>query len=157
MGDGMDDMASMVDGTRGSNALPCEANALLRLLNDADRAALAPHLELVPFRNGDMIARAGDAADSICFPLTGIAAILDSLEGDRRYAVALVGSEGFIGWQLLLGNERWSHDVVMRAEHGTAMRLSAAALNEIIADRPAIRSVLLRFVDVVMTEVARGI
>ena len=76
MGGGMDDMASMVDETRRPNALPCEANALLRLLNDADRAALAPHLELVPFRNGDMIARAGDTADSICFPLTGTSAKL---------------------------------------------------------------------------------
>ena len=138
MDGGMDDQALRADGTRSSNALSCEANALFRLLNDADRAALAPHLELVPFRNGDMIARAGDAANSICFPLTGIAAILDSFEGDRRYAVALVGSEGFIGWQSLLGNERWSHDVMMRAEHGTAMRLSAAALNEILAERPAI-------------------
>jgi len=79
MGGGMDDKALTVDRTRRSNALPYEANALLRLLNGADRAALAPHLELVPFPNGDMIARAGDAADSICFPLTGIAAILDSL------------------------------------------------------------------------------
>ena len=72
--------------------------------SEADRAALVPHLEMVPFRNGDMIARAGDPADSICFPLTGIAAVLDSLEGDRRYAVALVGNEGFIGWPLLLGD-----------------------------------------------------
>ncbi len=157
MDSGMDDQALKVDVTPSSNALPCEANALLRLLDDADRAALAPHLELVPFRNGDMIARAGDAADSICFPLTGIAAILDALEGDRRYAVALVGSEGFIGWQLLLGNKRWSHDVVMRAEHGTAMRLSATALHGILAERPEIRTVLLRFVDVVMTQMSRTI
>ena len=126
-------------------------------MDDADRAALAPHLELVPFHNGDMIARAGAAADSICFPLTGIAAILDSLEGDRRYAVALFGNEGFIGWQLLLGNGRWSHDVVMRAEHGTAMRLSAAALHGILAERPTIRTVLLRFVDVVMTQMSKTI
>ncbi|MEH3120778.1 MAG: cyclic nucleotide-binding domain-containing protein [Sphingomonas phyllosphaerae] len=153
----MDDMASMVDGTRRSNALPFQGNALLRLLDEADRTALVPHLEVVPFRNGDMIARAGDTADSICFPLTGIAAILDSLEGDRRYAVALVGSEGFIGWQLLLGNERWSHDVVMRAEHGTAMRLPAAALHGILIECPTIRTVLLRFVDVVMTQMSRTI
>ncbi|WP_413061459.1 hypothetical protein ACLN6N_02520 [Sphingomonas carotinifaciens] len=39
--------------------LPGEANALLRVLNDADRVVLAPHLELVPFRNGDMIVRGG--------------------------------------------------------------------------------------------------
>jgi CRP-like cAMP-binding protein len=132
-------------------------NALLGVLGDAERAALMPHLELTPFRNGDMIARAGDPADSICFPLTGIAAVLDSLEGDRRYAVALVGSEGFIGWPLLLGDGRWPHDVVMRAEHGMALRLSAAALHDIIEKHPGIRTVLLRFVGVLMTQMARTI
>ncbi|MEH3039232.1 MAG: Crp/Fnr family transcriptional regulator [Sphingomonas paucimobilis] len=154
---GMNDQAYKAGEARSCDAVRGDENALLRLLSDADRAALAPHLELVPFRNGDLIARAGDTADSVCFPLTGIAAVLDSLEGDRRYAVALIGSEGFIGWQLLLGNGRWSHDVVMRAEHGTAMRLSAAALNRILADRPSIQTILLRFVDVVMTQMSRTI
>lgn len=46
--------------------LPGEASALLRVLNDADRVVIAPHMELVPFRNGDMIACASDAAESIC-------------------------------------------------------------------------------------------
>jgi len=89
--------------------------------------------------------------------LTGIAAVLDSLDGDRRYAVALVGREGFIGWPLLLGDGRWPHDVVMRAEHGTAMRLSASVLPEIFEKHPAIRDVLLRYVGVLMTQMARTI
>lgn len=145
----------------GIGAAPSERrnaeNALLCVLGDAERAALIPHLELTPFRNGDMIARAGDPAESICFPLTGIAAVLDSLEGDRRYAVALIGSEGFIGWPLLLGDDRWPHDVVMRAEHGEALRLSAAALHEVMEKHPGIRTVLLRFVGVLMTQMARTI
>ena len=45
----------------------------------------------------------------------------------------------------------------MRAEHGMAMRLSAQALDEVMADHPEIRIVLLRFVDVVMTQMARMI
>ena len=138
-------------------ARPAEENQLLRVLGDAERVALAPHLELVPFRNGDIIARAGDPADSICFPLTGIAAVLDSLEGDRRYAVALVGREGFIGWPLVLGDGRWPHDVVMRAEHGAAMRLPASVLPELLEKHPAIRNVLLRYVGVLMTQMARTI
>lgn len=139
----------------GSSAPPREENALLQALGDAERITLAPHLELVPFRNGDMIARAGESADSLCFPLTGIAAVLDSLKGDRRYAVALVGSEGFIGWPLLLGDDRWPHDVVMRAEHGTALRLPVTALREAMAEHPAIQTTLLRFVGVLMTQMAR--
>ena len=132
-------------------------NALLGRMTDAERAALVPHMQLVPFHNGDIIARAGDPADSICFPLTGIAAVLDSLEGDRRYAVGLIGREGFIGWPLLLGDDRWPHDVVMRAEHGMAMRLPAAALHDVLGRQPEIRTVLLRYVGVLMTQMARTI
>ena len=153
----MDDQFFDAEGAGSLRVRPIEGNALLCVLSEADRAALVPHLEMVPFRNGDMIARAGDPADSICFPLTGIAAVLDSLEGDRRYAVALVGNEGFIGWPLLLGDGRWPHDVVMRAEHGLALRLSAEALQGTLAEHPEIRTVLLRFVGVLMTQMSRTI
>ena len=80
----MDDQTLTAEDAGSLQASRMEDNTLLRVLDEAARAALAPHLELVPFRNGDMLARAGDPADSICFPLTGIAAVLDSLEGDRR-------------------------------------------------------------------------
>jgi len=153
----MDDQTSREDEVGSQPANRMEENALLRVMDRADRVALERHMELVPFRNGDMIAQAGDPADSICFPLTGIAAVLDSLEGDRRYAVALVGNEGFIGWPALLGDGRWPHDVVMRAEHGVAFRLSVSALHETIAAHPEIRAVLLRFVAVLMTQMSRTI
>ncbi|RYE94033.1 MAG: Crp/Fnr family transcriptional regulator, partial [Oxalobacteraceae bacterium] len=66
-------------------------------------------------------------------------------------------NEGFIGWPLLLGDGRWPHDVVMRAEHGVAMRLSVAALHATMAEHPEIRTVLLRFVGVLMTQMGRTI
>ena len=50
---------------------------------------------------------------------------------------------------------RWPHDVVMRAEHGVALRLSAEALQETLADHPEIRTVLLRFVGVLMTQMSQ--
>lgn len=134
-----------------------DENELLRALGPDRCAALAPFLEPIAFRNGDMIACAGDPAESICFPLTGIAVVLDSLEEDRRYAIALIGNEGFIGWPLLLGDDRWPHDVVMRAEHGVAMRLKAPALRAAMEQDPTIGSVLLRFTSVLITQMARTI
>lgn len=134
-----------------------DENGLLRLLSDSERAALEPHLERLTFRNGDMIARTGDPADSICFPLSGIAAVLDSLENDRRYAVALVGNEGFIGWPLILGNHRWPHDIVMRAENGVAMRLQAHSLHAAMEAQPHIRTILLRFTGILMSQMGRTI
>jgi CRP-like cAMP-binding protein len=134
-----------------------EENGLLRLLSSREQAVLEPHLERVSFRNGDIIARAGDPVETICFPLTGIAAVLDSLEDDRRYAVVLVGSEGFIGWPVLLGNDRWPHDVVMRAENGVAMRLRTEHLQAAIDAQPSIRTLLLRFTGILMSQMARTI
>lgn len=138
-------------------SVPREDNRLLCLLDDEVRRALEPYLERTPFRSGDVIARAGDRVDSVCFPTTGIAAVLDALEDDRRYAVALVGNEGFVGWPLLLGDRRWPHDIVMRAEHGVAMRVSADRLEAAMEAHPALRVILLRFTGVLMTQMSRTI
>lgn len=133
------------------------SNALLGSLSSTDLDHVADYLERAPFRNGDMIARAGDPIESICFPETGIAAVLDALEGDRRYAVGLVGSEGFVGWPLLLGDDRWPHDVVMRAEHGEAFRLPSGILRTALAKSDTLRDHLLRFTGIFMTQMSRTI
>jgi len=133
------------------------SNRLLMHLSDADWGLLAPHLERVSFAVWDDIARAGERIGSVCFLNEGIAGILDALEGDRRYAVALVGAEGFIGWPLLLGDDRSPYDVTMRAEHGEALRLPASVLLAAIEESAGLRSVLLRFVQALMLQMGRTI
>ena len=132
-------------------------NRLLASLSAADRTLLAPHLEPVSFAVGDFITRAGDPIESLCFLECGIAGVLDSLEDDRRYAVGLVGAEGFLGWPLLLGDDRSPYDVTMRAEHGQALRIAAPALLDAIAASATLRSALLRFVHVFMLQMGRTI
>ncbi|WP_242417710.1 hypothetical protein [Sphingomonas panni] len=63
----MNEQVLKVDEVDNSHTAGNAKNGLLSRLDTVSRAALAPHLELVPFRNADMIARAGDKADSICF------------------------------------------------------------------------------------------
>lgn len=133
------------------------SNRLLMQLSDEDWALLAPHVERTSFAVWDDIARAGERIGSVCFLDEGIAGILDALEGDRRYAVALVGAEGFIGWPLLLGDDRSPYDVTMRAEHGEALRLPAAVLLAAVEESAALRSVLLRFVQTLMVQMGRTI
>jgi len=132
-------------------------NLLLLSLGDADYALLAPHFERVPFAVGDLITRAGDRIDSICFPEEGIAGVLDALEGDHRFAVGLIGAEGFVGWPALLGDDRSPYDVVMRAEHGDALRIPIDRFNDAIAQSATLRTTLLRFVQVFMTQMGRTI
>lgn len=133
------------------------ANQLLARLSDGDFDMLAPHLEPVTFDVGDFITHAGDPIESFCFLERGIAGVLDSLEADRRYAVGLVGAEGFIGWPMLLGDDRSPYDVAMRAESGRALRIPANVLLAAVERSPTLRQALLRFVQVFMLQMGRTI
>ena len=133
------------------------SNRLLASLSRQDFARLAPHLEPVSFAVGDVITRAGDPIESICFLEQGIAGVLDSLGDDRRYAVGLVGAEGFIGWPLVMGDDRSPYDVTMRAERGEALRISAGALMAAVDQSPALRLTLLRFAHVFMLQMGRTV
>lgn len=132
-------------------------NQLLASLSAADFALLAPHLTPVFFAVGDFITRAGDPIDSLCFFEQGIAGVLDSLDDDRRYAVGLVGAEGFVGWPLLMGDRRSPYDVAMRAERGRALRIPADALLAATDASPTLRIALLRFAHVFMLQMGRTI
>ncbi|MGJ3627559.1 helix-turn-helix domain-containing protein [Sphingomonas sp. MMS24-JH45] len=68
-------------------------NFLLQNLSAADFGLLEPHLDRVPFHVGDTLARAGEAIDRVYFPEGAIAGILAPLDGEHRFAVALVGQE----------------------------------------------------------------
>jgi len=132
-------------------------NLLLRSLSTHDFALLAPHLTRVPFSIGDTLSHAGDVIDSLCFPEEGIAGVLDALEGEHRYAVGLIGAEGCIGWPLLLGTTRSPYDVVMRAERGEALRISAESFVTLAEQSTTLRLSLLRFVNVFMIQMGRTI
>jgi CRP-like cAMP-binding protein len=132
-------------------------NLLLASLSPTDFALLAPHIATATFENGDFITRAGDPIDSLCFFERGIAGVLDALDDDRRYAVGLVGAEGFVGWPLLLGAARSPYDVTMRAEDGHALRIPADAMLAAIDASPTLRTALLRFVHVFTLQMGRTI
>lgn len=156
-------MSTIVSFSGGARAAPRPAaadsigNRLLASLSPPDHALLAPHLEPVAFAIGDVIIRAGDPIESVCFFEQGIAGVLDALDEDRRYAVGLIGAEGFIGWPVVMGDDRSPYDVTMRAEHGRALRLPAPALLAAIDSSPALRLALLRFVQVFMLQMGRTV
>ncbi len=123
-----------------------------------------PHTSLLPThprerdnRSGDFITRAGDPIESICFLEQGIAGVLDSLDDDRRYAVGLVGAKGFIGWPLVMGDDRSPYHVTMRAERGQALPMPAKALLAAVDQGPTLRLTLLRFAHVFMLQMGRTV
>jgi len=132
-------------------------NRLLRALPPADFALIGPHLARVRYEVGDEIAEAGTPIGSVWFPEAGVAGILDRTDGDRRLAVGLVGREGMLGWPVLLGEERWPHDVAMRAETGTAIVISAAALIDATERSLTLARTLLQFAHVFGVQQAQSV
>ena len=132
-------------------------NRLLHALSPPDFALLGPYLERVSVAVGDPLAKAGDPILFVHFPEDGIAGVTDALEGDGRYAIGLVGNEGFTGWPLLLGDDVWPYDIAMRAERGEALRIAAEPLLALAHASESLRDTLLRFALVFMTQMGRTI
>lgn len=132
-------------------------NWLLRAMTPQDYGLLQPHLVRVEVSNGDRLAVAGDVIDSMCFPEAGIAGFLEVLGGDRRVAVGLLGREGFVGWPLLMGNDRWPHEVMARAADAAALRIEAAALTGALGLSDSLREVLLKYASTFVLQMAQTI
>ena len=132
-------------------------NAILRRLPPEDYAQLRPHLTGTPLAVGETIATAGEDIDLVCFLEGGVAGFLDVLGDGRRLAIGLVGREGFVGWPLLMGNDRWPYDVQLRAAPTTALRVDARQVEALVASSSATRDLLLRFAGVFMAQMSRTI
>lgn len=132
-------------------------NELLRRMDAADFARLQPYLERVPLQIGTLIAAAGSPIDVVCFPEGGIVEFADVLQDGRRLAVGLVGREGFVGWPLLMGADRWSYEAVVRAENGTALRLKSDQLREAASASLGLQTLLLRYAHSFVAQMGRTI
>ena len=132
-------------------------NGLLRLMSRHDFELLAPHLKRVPLELNGILAQVGDPIVDLCFPESSVIGFADVLASGERLAVAITGREGFVGWPLVLGNDRWPHEVVVRAQAGSALKINADRLREVIAASEGVRTLLLRFASSLVAQMTRTI
>lgn len=140
-------LISLAEHVSGQEKLAQQAvgNRLLRAMSVDDFALLLPHLHRVPIVNGDRLAESGAPIERMCFPEGGIAGFLDVLEDGRRVAVGLLGRDGFAGWPLLLGHDRWPHEVIARGADATAIAIEAGPLHDALAASESLQRLLLRY------------
>lgn len=141
----------------GPAARRMSANLFLASLADADFALLSPHLERMAIDVGDTIIPAGGRIEHLYFLDSGIAALLDAIEGERLHAVGLVGNEGYLGWPALLGDDRSPYATILRAEPGTALRIPVERVLDAVEASDTLRRALLRFVEVFMIQMGRTV
>ncbi|MBJ7311509.1 Crp/Fnr family transcriptional regulator [Rugamonas sp. CCM 8940] len=131
-----------------------DQNRLLAALEPAESARLAPHLELLRLLPGDVLYQSGGKLMYVYFPITAVVSIQYELENGGSCEIASVGHGGLLGVSLFMGGRTTPSRAVVQND-GYAYRLSAARLVEEFHRRGPLFGLLLRYTQVLMTEMAQ--
>ena len=119
-------------------------NRLLAVLPTAEFDALAPHLELVPLRLGDMLYEPGGRLTHAYFPVTCIVSLHYVMESGASCETAGVGNEGVVGVSLFMGGETTPSSAMVQTG-GHAFRLPSRVLKEEFRRAGLLQRLLLRY------------
>jgi len=129
-------------------------NHLLAALLDADFDRLAPHLDPIMMRLGDVLYESGAAVNHVYFPTSSIVSLHYVLENGSSSEIAGVGNEGMLGISLFMGgNTTPSRAVVQTAGHGYRLK-AQVLLDEFNRAGPVMR-LLLRYTQALLTQMAQ--
>lgn len=122
--------AAETSGYRGGNAV-------LDALPQADLAALLPHLAVYNEEEATVTHPRGRPIEAVNFPLGAIYSVLVEMAAGDAYEVGLIGREGVVGAELIVGSDVSLRTVLCQAEGGTA-RMSAADFLRAVNDSAAL-------------------
>jgi CRP-like cAMP-binding protein len=126
--------------------LDASRNILINSLPSEDYAALEPHLKRVPLDQGDELGRFREPIDGVCFPEAAVVSVAHVYPGGETVETGVIGICGMVGWPALLGAQESPHRAVVQVGGGSALRIDSDIFLELVAARPGIASLCLRFV-----------
>jgi CRP-like cAMP-binding protein len=134
-------------------------NHLIELLPRKDRLRLLALCEPVQLRYGEVLTERGDATSHAYFPIDAFVSLLKQVDEHPGMEVAMVGREGFVGLQLVLGQTPAETVAPLRScvqGPGRAWRIGAAAFKEELQTSEALQKVLKRYLNVSLSQLANS-
>jgi CRP-like cAMP-binding protein len=129
-------------------------NHLLNALPPGDYERLAPFLELVPMRLGDVLYEPGIRMRYVYFPTTSIVSLLYVMEDGASAEIAIVGNEGILGISLFMGGETTPSRAVVQGA-GFGFRLKAQRLKDEFGRFGPMLRLLLRYTQALITQMSQ--
>lgn len=136
-------------------ALGPRQNQLLSALPESDYELVQPHLEPVPVPCGMVLCHADVRARFAYFPTTAIISLQQILAGKPSSEVAIAGRDGMCGISIVMGDMPASRRATVHCA-GHAYRLKAEVLRDLFVQSPELRTLLLRYAQVQMAQVAQN-
>jgi CRP-like cAMP-binding protein len=124
-------------------------------MDQQDFEVLAPRLDAMELKEGDVIASAGGTIDTICFPETGVASYSEIHDDGGTTGIGMVGYEGIVEWHALLGSAASPHEVTIAVGPATAYRIGAQDLIEASRASVSLHNLLMRFVQSFIVQLGR--
>jgi len=128
-------------------------NRLLEALSKSDRQLLEPDLVSVSMPLRQELEKPLKAIDDVYFMERGIASVVAVHPGGIQVEIGIIGCEGMTGCAIVMGNDRSPHLTYIQLD-GEGRRISVKLLRVAMEQRPAIRSLLLKYVQAFMTQAA---
>lgn len=119
-------------------------NFIISCLPQEERDSVVSHAEALTVSQGLMLAEAGKVPERVYFLSGGLASVIAVSPSGKRAEVGIVGYEGVTPVNAVHDMAPGHFDVVMQiAGHG--LRLPATVFSELVAERPALRTLLHRY------------
>ena len=133
--------------------MPAAQNHLIERLPRRDRARLLRFAEVVPLVLGDVLCEPGEPARHAWFPVDGFVSLVAPIAGKPALEVGMVGREGMLGAQLILGVAAVRLQALVQGS-GSAWRVGRAEFRAELARSAPLRRLLDRYLYVLMAQLA---
>ena len=131
-----------------------ERNQLLLALPRADYELLRPDLRDISLPHGEVLFEPQQRITHVYFPQHCVVSLLTPIAGESSVEVAIVGNEGMVGVGIFLGTGTSSMRAVSQVPDD-ARRLTVAAFRRALARGPALRRIMLRYTDTVVSQISQ--
>lgn len=128
-------------------------NRLIELLSPVDRKRMLAASERIELLLGEVLCEPGTVTTHVYFPVSGFISLVAGKMRTAGLEVGMVGSEGMLGVQLLLGMTTVPLFALVQGA-GMAWRLSTPAFGRELERCPALRQCLQRYTYVLMAQLA---
>ncbi|MDL2336935.1 MAG: Crp/Fnr family transcriptional regulator [Pseudomonadota bacterium] len=128
-------------------------NHLIELLPRKDRLRLLALCEPVQLVLAEVLCEHGQSTSYLYFPVDGVISLVAQIDGHPALEVGMVGREGMLGAQLVLGVDTAPLDALVQGP-GLAWRIGTADFSSELARSPELQKSLNRYLSVLMEQFA---
>lgn len=139
------------------NSFPRFENAILSQLPEEIHQRLAPYMEMVELRAGEVLHEVGSPAQPVCFLENGIGS--ETLVGDNGMSIELVvmGSEGIMGERAIFGRFGMTQNRCLMFTDATAYKVPPGVISQEFQRGGVLQELILARIESRLIEISQNV